>query len=575
MYLAFFGLNEKPFAITPDPRYLFLGERHAEALAHLVYGITEAGGFIQLTGEVGTGKTTVVRSLLGQIPASAEVALILNPQMTAPEFLLTICEEIGIGVNDSAQGSVKELVDILNHYLLRAHADGRRVVLVVDEAQNLDAEVLEQVRLLTNLETETRKLLQIILIGQPELRELLARTELRQLAQRVTGRYHLDPLEPPETAAYVRHRLRIAGATREIFSPGALNALHRRAGGIPRLINVIADRALLGAFTQDRHLVTANLVRRASEEVFGRKPTPRWIPWAAVGGSAALLAVSGIALWEWSNAGAGTPAGGTAHAAAAAAAPASARTTAAPVAASALQSTPLAAPPVATAPPVPAAPPAPLLGDLLSRFQAETDTDTAFSRLFALWGAQYVAGNVDPCAQATQKGLECLVQRGSLAQLRQYNRPAILTVSDDAGAPRQVVLTGLDDDHAFIDLGGGRQPVSIGNLTRYWFGDYVLLWRPGSGHGKPLALGARGADVRWLRESLERLAGNPPTQPVSDVYDPELVKAVQSFQREHRLAVDGIAGVQTQILVDAALGSADSPFLAVDATAAANPPHGG
>jgi len=231
MYLAFFGLNEKPFAITPDPRYLFLGERHAEALAHLVYGITEAGGFIQLTGEVGTGKTTVVRSLLGQIPASAEVALILNPRMTAPEFLLTICEEIGIGVNDSAQGSVKELVDILNHYLLRAHADGRRVVLVVDEAQNLDAEVLEQVRLLTNLETETRKLLQIILIGQPELRELLARSELRQLAQRVTGRYHLDPLEPRETAAYVRHRLRIAGATREIFTSGALTAcIAARAG---------------------------------------------------------------------------------------------------------------------------------------------------------------------------------------------------------------------------------------------------------------------------------------------------------------------------------------------------------
>ncbi|MGB8326306.1 MAG: AAA family ATPase, partial [Steroidobacteraceae bacterium] len=208
MYLSFFGLNEKPFAITPDPRYLFLGERHAEALAHLVYGITEAGGFIQLTGEVGTGKTTIIRSLLGQIPKNAEVALVLNPRMTAPEFLLTICEELGIGVPDSAEGSVKDLVDILNRYLLRAHADGRRVVLVVDEAQNLAPEVLEQVRLLTNLETETQKLLQIILIGQPELRELLGRTELRQLAQRITGRYHLAPLEGPESAAYVRHRIR-------------------------------------------------------------------------------------------------------------------------------------------------------------------------------------------------------------------------------------------------------------------------------------------------------------------------------------------------------------------------------
>jgi general secretion pathway protein A len=189
MYLSFFGLNEKPFAITPDPRYLYLSERHAEALAHLLYGINEAGGFVQLTGEVGTGKTTVVRSLLAQTPKNAEIALILNPKMTAPEFLLTICEELGIGVPDAATESLKDLVDILSGYLLRAHAGGRRVVVVVDEAQNLAPTVLEQVRLLTNLETNTRKLLQIILIGQPELRELLARNELRQLAQRITGRY--------------------------------------------------------------------------------------------------------------------------------------------------------------------------------------------------------------------------------------------------------------------------------------------------------------------------------------------------------------------------------------------------
>ncbi len=227
MYLAFFGLNEKPFAITPDPRYLFLSERHAEALAHLLYGITEAGGFIQLTGEVGTGKTTVVRSLLAQTPQHAEIALILNPRMTAPEFLLTICEELGIGVQDSATGSLKDLVDILSQYLLRAHSGGKRVVLVVDEAQNLAPEVLEQVRLLTNLETNTQKLLQIILIGQPELRDLLDRNELRQLAQRITGRYHLCPLTLEETAAYVRHRLRVAGATSDIFTPAALREVHR------------------------------------------------------------------------------------------------------------------------------------------------------------------------------------------------------------------------------------------------------------------------------------------------------------------------------------------------------------
>ncbi|MCS6946174.1 MAG: AAA family ATPase, partial [Steroidobacteraceae bacterium] len=294
MYQSFFGLNEKPFAITPDPRYLFLSERHAEALAHLLYGINEAGGFVQLTGEVGTGKTTIIRSLLARAPNNAEIALILNPRITGLEFLLTICEELGIGVPDSAVGSGKELVDILNRYLLRAHGAGRRVVLIVDEAQNLAPEVLEQVRLLTNLETESQKLLQIILIGQPELRELLARPELRQLAQRMTARYHLDPLSSSETAAYVRHRLRVAGGTRELFTSGALAELHRLAGGIPRLINIIADRALLGAYTREQQKVGAKLVRSAAAQVFARRVLPRWLPWAA---AASLLLIVATTAW--------------------------------------------------------------------------------------------------------------------------------------------------------------------------------------------------------------------------------------------------------------------------------------
>src|ERR1700740_3743235 len=245
MYLSFFGLNEKPFAITPDPLYLYLSERHAEALAHLLYGINEAGGVVQLTGEVGTGKTTIVRSLLAQAPKNAEIALILNPRMTPPEFLLTICEELGVGVPDGSSGSLKDLVDILGGYLLRAHGEGKRVVLVVDEAQNLSPEVLEQVRLLTNLETNTQKLLQIILIGQPELRELLGRVEARQLAQRITGRYHLNPLSREETVAYVRHRLRVAGATTDLLSPPALNEVFRLSHGVPRVINIVCDRAPL------------------------------------------------------------------------------------------------------------------------------------------------------------------------------------------------------------------------------------------------------------------------------------------------------------------------------------------
>src|SRR5271157_261529 len=256
MYLSFFGLSEKPFAITPDPRYLFLSERHAEALAHLLYGINEAGGFIQLTGEVGTGKTTVVRSLLSRLPHHADVAVILNPRITPAEFLLTICEELGVTIGEPDRSSVKAMVDALNRKLLSAHAEGRRVIVIVDEAQNLSADVLEQVRLLTNLETATQKLLQIILIGQPELRELLDRNDLRQLAQRITGRYHLKPLSQEETLQYVRHRLRVAGASGEIFTPGALREVHRLSAGIPRVINVCCDRALLGAYTRETRKVT-------------------------------------------------------------------------------------------------------------------------------------------------------------------------------------------------------------------------------------------------------------------------------------------------------------------------------
>ena len=549
MYLSFFGLNEKPFAITPDPRYLYLSERHAEALAHLLYGINEAGGFVQLTGEVGTGKTTIVRSLLAQTPKNAEIALILNPKMTAPEFLLTICEELGIGVPDAATESLKDLVDILSGYLLRAHAGGRRVVVVVDEAQNLAPTVLEQVRLLTNLETNTRKLLQIILIGQPELRELLARNELRQLAQRITGRYHLNPLTSAETAAYVRHRLRVAGATSDILSPAALTEVHRLAVGVPRVINVVCDRALLGAYSMDRHRVTSNLVRNAASEVFGKRFTPYWLPWVGMAAAASLLAVTIVLLWSFK------PWNAASHAAAA--------ERREPARVAAVTATPAVAQPAVSPAAVPAK--AALSGheltDLLAKNANDSDTDSAFTKLFGIWRIQYIPAGVDPCSQASNQGLECLNQRGSFGQLRLYNRPAILMLNDNDGASHQVVLTALDDDHATVQLGGSSHDVSIGELSRYWFGDFVMLWRPGTAQVKALAQGMRGDDVRWLRQSLQRVEGEHSDGPVSDVFDADLSKLVRDFQRQHRLTVDGIAGVQTQIVLASAVAPPDSPSL--------------
>jgi len=240
VYTQFFGLTEKPFSITPDPRYLYMSRRHADALAHLIYGISQSGGFIQLTGEVGTGKTTLVRSLFEQLPEEADVALILNPELTTQEFLTTIAEELNVEL--PTDGSTKSLVDRLSAHLLDAHARGRRTVLIVDEAQNLATDVLEQVRLLTNLETPKQKLLQIILIGQPELREVLDREDMRQLAQRVTGRYHLEPLSPDDTAKYLAHRMKVAGAPGAIFSKSAIREIFRWSKGVPRTINVITDR---------------------------------------------------------------------------------------------------------------------------------------------------------------------------------------------------------------------------------------------------------------------------------------------------------------------------------------------
>jgi general secretion pathway protein A len=550
MYLAFFGLNEKPFSITPDPRYLYLSERHAEAMAHLLYGVNEAGGFVQLTGEVGTGKTTIVRSLLAQAPKNAEIALILNPRMTAPEFLLTICEELGIGVPDSATQSLKDLVDILSQYLLRAHAGGRRVVLVVDEAQNLAPEVLEQVRLLTNLETNTQKLLQIILIGQPELRELLARNELRQLAQRITGRYHLSPLSAEETTAYVRHRLRVAGATSDIFNRFALEEIHRLSGGVPRVINVICDRALLGGYSLDRHRITPPLVRSAASEVFGRRFSPPWLPWVATAAVAAVLAAGSFGLWRlqpwrWTHA-SGMPA--------AEAAPRMSHSAAVPRGTATKAARP--GKPAAAA----AAPAAEPLSALLAADPAATSTDAAFNTLFGLWGIHYARDGTDPCTQATQHGLACLTERGSLGLLRRYDRPAILMLTGSRGGSHEVVLTGLDGEHATVEIGNAAHQVGDGELSRYWLGDYVMLWRPESSPVRTLAAGMRGAAVRRLRIGLEKLAGVSDPAP-SDVYDASLTSLVRRFQRGHQLTVDGIAGIRTQVVLSGALASPGSPLL--------------
>ncbi|HZX76651.1 AAA family ATPase [Lysobacter sp.] len=301
MYLEHYGLSEPPFSITPDPRFVFLSERHRDALAHLLFGITQGGGggFVQLTGEVGTGKTTLCRLLLEQVPENARVALVLNPRLTPVELLETVCEELHLDL-DGRRGSAKALVDALNAYLLDAYAQGLRVVLVIDEAQNLSVEALEQVRLLTNLETPTQKLLQIVLLAQPELRRMLAREDMRQLAQRITARFHLTPLDAAETGEYLRHRFRIAGGQRFPFDASAVRRIHLHSGGAPRLINAVAERSLLAGYAHDVAMLDARWVDRAAAEVLPSASPRRRSRWAIVlPVAAALLVGIGAAGWWW------------------------------------------------------------------------------------------------------------------------------------------------------------------------------------------------------------------------------------------------------------------------------------
>ncbi len=553
MYTRFFGLNEKPFAITPDPRYLFMSERHGEGLAHLVYGVTESGGFIQLTGEVGTGKTTLVRTLLGQIPAEVDVALVLNPNLTSTEFLVAICEELRIPLPAAGDGT-KALVDALNRYLLDAHARGRRTILLIDEAQNLSAEVLEQLRLLTNLETSRQKLLQIILIAQPELREILSQPNLRQLAQRVTGRYHLEPLSREETARYVDHRLKVAGALGEIFDKGAKREVFRLSGGVPRIINVICDRALLGAYSREARTVDRRTIRRAAAEVSGQRLTPVLLKWAMPVVGIVCAALVGAGTWSvLARGGATEPAAPQSATAAAGAEGAGAAAPPAVGDDASAGEAPSAGPPADALDPPPA-----LEVVLREARPGATDTAAAMTTLFELWGAEYHPEGGSACTQAEAAGLRCYSDRGSLSGIRQLDRPVVLTLTDSGGHEHDVVLVGLAGETGTLAIGERRYTYPLDAISDLWFGNYLLVWRPPEGIENVIRPGMTDANVVWLRQSLAAI--DPDYRPASlesSYFDEELAARLKEFQRSQRLQVDGVAGARTQILISSLLGAAE------------------
>lgn len=599
MYVAHFRLRKEPFSIAPDPRFLFMSEQHREALAHLLYGLGGSGGFVLLTGEIGAGKTTVCRCFLEQIPPRCRVAYVFNPRLTAIELLQTICQEFGLALPPAAAPSVKAHVDALNAFLLDVHAGGGSAVLVIDEAQSLAPEVLEQLRLLTNLETAERKLLQIVLIGQPELREMLARPELEQLAQRIVARFHLGALDAAQTQAYVRHRVAMAGGDEPPFEREALARLHALTAGVPRRINLLADRALLGAYAQGLRRVDRATLERAAREVFGGLPPRRraWL-WAAAGG---LLLAAGLAWWLWpqrgafvagsgagaAGAGARSASGSTTAAAAVQAAASPAASGASPTAsrasaagasaaaASAAAAWPAGAPAAATtaagagasagatssarasasaspsAATRAAAMPAPAddVGSLLQA--AGPRLEPALAELAQAWHAQL--GPADPCGAAPAAGLACFRGRGGLAVLRPLDRPALLVLQRADGATVYARLLGVDARGALLAGGERSWRIGLTALAGVWRGEFVTFWRPPPGW-RASGEGLDEAGRSWVRQRLAAAGFADETLPLRD--------RVWAFQVAGGLEPDGRVGPLTLMrLARSAGAAADEPRL--------------
>jgi general secretion pathway protein A len=583
MYDDYYRFKQKPFSIAPDPGFLYLSERHREALAHLMYGLRTDGGFVLITGEVGTGKTTLIRSLIDEVPEDLDVAFVLNPRLTVNELLETLCEELGIAERTETAATNKHLIDRLNKHLLRTHALGRSTVVIIDEAQNLSPAVLEQIRLLTNLETNERKLVRIILLGQPELAEMLDRREMRQLVQRVTARYHLAALTREDTRAYIAHRLSLAGGNPHLFTRGAAGETFRLSRGIPRLINVIADRALLGAYVEGRPRVTARIVRKAAREAFGQQAWLRPQLWIGAAIGMVMLVIGGAwALWDhnppWRAAalvrsdsaqtttgapdaqptqpvGASHPDIAEAQAslpqehAASVAAPALADAAPTPADPANNATTGTIAPAVIEAPPPVTPTPDPLARPVgVSAFESQRD---AYAAVFARWDADFQPSQV-PCTQAAQVGLQCLKRSGTWRDIERLNQPVVIELWDDHAEPYYAAVLSHRDDYINIKLGGEEIRATADDLANHWYGSYIVVWQMPPDYRGTLKIGDEGPSVAWLRQHLAAAlhADLRATDPAR--FDDGLRSALIRFQRENGMVPDGVAGPMTWIAMNAA-----------------------
>ncbi|MEO6363566.1 MAG: AAA family ATPase [Caldimonas sp.] len=593
MYMRFFGLKQEPFSLAPDPRYLYMSKRHREALAHLLYGVGGGGGFVLLSGEIGAGKTTVCRCFLEQIPKRCNVAYIFNPKLTVMELVKSICDEFRIPVA-SVPGqapTVKLYVDALNEFLLKTHAVGQNNVLIIDEAQMLSVDVLEQLRLLTNLETNERKLLQIVLIGQPELRTMLERPELEQLAQRVIARFHLKALSAKETEHYIRHRLSVAGMARTIpFDRKALQRIHDIARGVPRRINLLCDRVMLGAYAHGKHSADIAMIEKAAREVFGKSESR--VPdrsWFGGGAGSVLVVTTGVALsallafalyggWRRFAEPATAASAPAARAAAAASAASSLPIASAAAARSASAATPAASASVplpaaasaasmamvaASAPAVPASSVV-AAASSLADFKIELknfgrDERSAWRELAPMWGAGGDGDGGDACTAAARQQLRCSKFASTLAMVRSLDRPGLMNLRDDAGRTVHVVLVGLGENTATLLAGNRRTTVPLAPLAKAWQGEFGTLWRLPAGYTTAVAEGASGVVVDRLAAQLAALAGEPPPA-TKQTLDAALRAKVARFQSAHGLTPIGKAGPTTFMQINRATG-VDEPRL--------------
>jgi general secretion pathway protein A len=520
LYQDYFGLKEAPFSIAPNPQYLYMSDRHREALAHLLYGVQSDGAFILLTGEVGTGKTTICRSLLQQLPDEIDTAFIINPKLTADELLAAICDDLQISY--PANATCRTLVDCLNTYLVQTVNNDRRTLLIIDEAQNLSEEVLEQLRLLTNLETNQQKLLQIVLLGQPELLDKLLQPSLRQLTQRITARFHLEALDRSETDQYIAHRLSVAGARDNLFRRSALRRVYQHSGGIPRVINLICDRALLGAFAENKSMVAPRIVNKAAQEVLAsRRISHGWQPALA----AALVLTVVVIAWLSQSVEETAPAA---------------------VAAASIDTTEQTV--IANVTPVSATPESRLT---MAAVQGHAEQRRAFDDLFALWGIYLEDEENTACEVIERIGLACLGHQGGVSQLVKLNRPAIIQLQNN---DEWITVSRMDDSNVTLIAGNREYSISKAVLSENFDGGFTVLWRMPPAYQSPASLGAMGADVDWLAAQFALIDNRDPTRTMAHSFDAELEARVRRFQQSVNLPATGIVDPISWIHLNSAHG---------------------